>query len=254
MGPRQPAPPETPVIRAARIDDPLAAPLVDELRREYTARYGSSAGDEMTRFPASDFAPPHGLLLLLLLGGRPVAGGAFRRYDERTAEIKRMWTGTAHRRRGYARLVLDALERAAVTAGYGRVHLTTGPRQPEARGLYLAAGYTPGFDVTADPETIGPLAFDKDLPPFPERPWGPATDAPAHRAPAGRGTRHPTPGTAGTAAQRTALAEAARTDRAPEGSAGTALPGTAPRHPGTPAGNPLDPCTGLLRGGAGWTR
>jgi hypothetical protein len=55
------------------------------------------------------------------------------------------------------------LEAAALTLGYTRIHLTTGPRQPEARDLYLAAGYTPRFDVTADPETIGPLAFAKEL-------------------------------------------------------------------------------------------
>jgi len=57
------------------------------------------------------------------------------------------------------------LEAAAVELGYQRIHLTTGPRQPEARNLYLAAGYTPRFDAAADPETIGPLAFAKELVP-----------------------------------------------------------------------------------------
>ncbi|MBI0383949.1 GNAT family N-acetyltransferase, partial [Streptomyces albiflaviniger] len=55
------------------------------------------------------------------------------------------------------------LERSAAERGYRRIHLTTGPRQPEARGLYLATGYTPLFDVSADPETIGPLPFEKGL-------------------------------------------------------------------------------------------
>ncbi len=163
MGPLQPVPPEDSAIRVARIDDPLARPLLDELRREYSERYGDAAKGEMTRFPDSDFSPPHGLLLLLVLGGRPVAGGAYRRYDQHTAEVKRMWTASDSRRKGYASLLLAALERAAAQAGYERIHLTTGPRQPEARGLYLAAGYRPDFDVHAAPETVGPLAFDKDL-------------------------------------------------------------------------------------------
>jgi polar amino acid transport system permease protein len=60
--------------------------------------------------------------------------------------------------------VLAELERTAAAAGYRRLYLTTGPRQPEAKGLYLAAGYTPLFDVTADPMTIGPLPFEKPLP------------------------------------------------------------------------------------------
>lgn len=47
----------------------------------------------------------------------------------------------------------------AFRRGYRRVHLTTCPRRPEARGLYLAAGYTPLFDVTVSPS--GPLPFEK---------------------------------------------------------------------------------------------
>lgn len=80
-----------------------------------------------------------------------------------TAELKRIWTHSAHRRRGLARQVLVELEERAARRGYQRVYLTTGPRQPEAAGLYLSAGYTPLFDVTRDPEEIGPLAFEKWL-------------------------------------------------------------------------------------------
>ncbi|MFG3349731.1 GNAT family N-acetyltransferase [Streptomyces sp. NPDC048018] len=141
--------------------DPLARPLLDELAYEYTTRYGSS--EDLRRYPAEEFAPPHGAFLLLLEQGRPVAGGAYRRYDERTAELKRIWTHSGHRRRGLARRVLTELERAAAASGYTRLYLTTGPRQPEARGLYLATGYRPLFDVAADPESIGPLPFEKHL-------------------------------------------------------------------------------------------
>ncbi len=80
-----------------------------------------------------------------------------------TAELKRIWTHSAHRRRGLARQVLVELEDRAAQRGYVRIYLTTGPRQPEAAGLYLRAGYTPLFDVSRDPEEIGPLAFEKWL-------------------------------------------------------------------------------------------
>ncbi|WP_380285413.1 GNAT family N-acetyltransferase [Kitasatospora purpeofusca] len=150
-------------VRRVGIDDPLAEPLVRELTEEYVRRYGPEAHEEMTRYPADSWAEPHGVLLLLLEDGEPVAGGAYKRYDAGTAEVKRMWTHSAHRRRGLATRVLAELERAAVAAGYRRIFLTTGPRQPEARGLYLANGYTPLFDVTADPLTIGPLPFEKHL-------------------------------------------------------------------------------------------
>ena len=154
-------------VRPVVLADPLVQPLLDELAYEYTTRYPSlaGAGKELARYPAEEFEPEHGgLLLLLLQDGEPVAGGAYRRYDGRTAELKRIWTHSAHRRRGLARRVVQELERAAEAAGYQRVYLTTGPRQPEAKGLYLVTGYTALFDLAADPETLGgPLPFAKAL-------------------------------------------------------------------------------------------
>ncbi|MEV4613302.1 GNAT family N-acetyltransferase [Kitasatospora sp. NPDC049258] len=155
-------------VQQVLLGDPLTEPLVRELTHEYVTRYGPGGYAEMARYPAAEFAPPHGLLLLLLEDGRPVAGGAYRRYDEHTAEVKRMWTHSAHRRRGLARRVLVELERAAAAAGYRRIHLTTGPRQPEAKALYLATGYTPLFDPQAvpgadPPPEARPLPFEKHL-------------------------------------------------------------------------------------------
>jgi GNAT superfamily N-acetyltransferase len=149
--------------------DPRVRPLLDELAVEYDTRYGdlfgrSAAADELNRYPAEEFEEPHGALLVIQEDGESIAGGAFRRYDETTAELKRIWTHSAHRRRGLGRLVLAELEALAAARGYIRLYLTTGPRQPEAKHLYLNTGYHAQFDVDADPETIGPLAFTKDLP------------------------------------------------------------------------------------------
>ncbi len=131
-------------------DDPRAAPLLTDLLREYDERYGDlfgSAAEEMDRYPATQFAPPTGAFLLLLEDGAAVAGGAYRAHeDPGTAEVKRMWTHRDHRRRGLARRVLSELQRHAAAAGYRRAFLTTGPLQPEARELYLSAGWTPLFD------------------------------------------------------------------------------------------------------------
>lgn len=178
-------------VRSVALHDPLVRPLLDELSHEYWTRYqrvltAEELRAEMEHHPAQDFAAPHGELVLVLEDGEPVAGGAFRRRTEpelgdpvrlarsaarradgtpavRTAELKRIWTHSAHRRRGLARVVLAELERRAVERGYRRLYLTTGPRQPEAAGLYLATGYTPLFDTGTDPEEIGPLAFEKWL-------------------------------------------------------------------------------------------
>lgn len=83
--------------------------------------------------------------------------------DEETAEIKRVWTSASHRRQGLSRRVMGALESSVAERGYRRIYLTTGPRQPEAVKLYLSLGYTPLFDVNADPEDVVHLAFEKEV-------------------------------------------------------------------------------------------
>lgn len=154
--------------------DPRVRPLLDGLAVEYDTRYGDlfgrkAAAEELNRYPAAEFEAPGGALLLVQERGEPVAGGAFRRYDSTTAELKRIWTHSGHRRRGLGRLVLAELEALAFRRGYARIYLTTGPRQPEARNLYLKAGYRPQFDLDADPETLKFLAFTKELPEGPRK-------------------------------------------------------------------------------------
>jgi GNAT superfamily N-acetyltransferase len=148
-------------------NDQLTQPLLTDLAQEYSGRYGhdlKELHDNLRSYPAERFSPPSGGLLLLVQEGQAIAGGAFQKYDDSTAELKRIWTHSAHRRRGLARQVVAELEAEATLRGYQRIYLTTGPRQPEAKGLYLAAGYTPLFDVAADPLTVGPLPFEKALP------------------------------------------------------------------------------------------
>jgi GNAT superfamily N-acetyltransferase len=148
-------------------DDERARPLIEALTHEYAARYGNYFGDEpgeeMRRYPAALFAPPDGNFVLLLRNGVAIAGGAFKRYDEHTAELKRIWTHETYRRQGLARRVVVELEARALRQCYTRLFLTTGFRQPEATGLYLSMGYTPLFDVTLDPEIYKILPFQKEL-------------------------------------------------------------------------------------------
>ncbi len=173
----------SPDVQVYRVDpgDPRLQPLLIDLVVEYGTRYGrESANTRLTEVPPSDFVAPDGSFLLVVENGEPVAGGALRRHDRTTAEVKRVWTSHRHRRRGLGRRVMAELENEALRLGYQRIHLTTGPRQPEARDLYLATGYTPRFDLTADPETIGPLSFGKELvPEAGPAPWTTPLPAPA---------------------------------------------------------------------------
>lgn len=172
-------------VRVVRDGDPALAALLAELKVEYGTRYGRvNPNTELTEVDADEFHEPNGVFLVLERDGHTIAGGALRRKAADTAEVKRVWTDHRERRQGLGRRVLDELERAAVRLGYRRLYLTTGPRQPEAVALYRAAGYRPQFDVAADPETIGPLAFVKELTaPIPADPTGtePTAAAPALR-------------------------------------------------------------------------
>jgi GNAT superfamily N-acetyltransferase len=145
--------------------DPRAQPLLEGLHLEYVERYGSEIGaEEMAHHPVDDFTAPTGGLLLLLQGGSTVGGGAFRRHDDDTAELKRVWTAPAHRRRGISRRILSELERLAAAAGYRRIYLTTGSRQPEAFALYRSSGYVPLPGVArVYPGGVYDVGFEKHL-------------------------------------------------------------------------------------------
>jgi ribosomal protein S18 acetylase RimI-like enzyme len=147
-------------------DDPLAAPLLDELAVEYARRYGGTEAGVATwlrNYPAAEFAPPGGGLVIGLVAGTPVTGGAFRRFDSTTAELKRIWTDSRFRRRGLARALMGDLETRIAALGYRRVYLTTGDRQPEAVALYETLGYARLAEpLTAEGE-VYPVAFLKDL-------------------------------------------------------------------------------------------
>src|SRR5690242_1260124 len=148
-------------------DDPLAEPLLAELTVEYASRYTVAEEDVskwLRGYPAEDFAAPGGGLLIGLVDGVPVTGGAFCRFDADTAELKRIWTDSRHRRRGHATKLLAKLEAEIAARGYRRIYLTTGDRQPEAEALYSAAGYTRLAQPLPAEGDVFPIAFEKALP------------------------------------------------------------------------------------------
>ena len=112
---------------------------------------------------ADEFAPHGGGLLIGILNDQPVTGGAFCRFDADTAELKRIWTDSRHRRRGHAKALLIELEAEIAARGYRRAYLTTGDRQPEAEALYLSSGYTRLVEPLPAEGDVFPIAFVKTL-------------------------------------------------------------------------------------------
>ncbi len=144
-------------------DDPLIVPVIEGLFGEYKARYGDYFSNNKEVDPPSLYAAPDGVFIVLLRDERPIAMGAYKRYDETTAELKRIWTDSTLRRQGLAQKVVQELERLAFAQGYRRVFLTTGFRQPEAVKLYISQGYDPQFDITVDREIFSKPPYDGRL-------------------------------------------------------------------------------------------
>jgi GNAT superfamily N-acetyltransferase len=142
---------------------PEILPIITGLFGEYEARYGDyfsrDAEVELTEW----YLAPQGLFIVLERDGEIIATGAYKPFDEHTAELKRIWTHPALRRQGLAGRIVQELERRALLAGYSQIYLTTGFRQPEAVKLYLGQGYAPQFDVHRNPEEYSVEPFDGRL-------------------------------------------------------------------------------------------
>ncbi len=73
-------------------EDAELQPVIEGLFGEYAARYGDyfskDAEVELTEW----YLAPQGLFIVLERDGKIIATGAYKPFDERTAEIKRIWT------------------------------------------------------------------------------------------------------------------------------------------------------------------
>jgi ribosomal protein S18 acetylase RimI-like enzyme len=151
------------VLRLVSPTHPAAAPLLAGLRHEYTELYGPDVATELDRHSPIEFLPPSGAFLILEQDGVTAAGGALRRLGPGVGEIKRMWTDRRFRGRGYARIVLAELERAALRRGYHTLRLETGNLSLAAIGVYASVGYdeiAPYGSHAADPRCV---SFEKRL-------------------------------------------------------------------------------------------
>ncbi|MCB0790375.1 MAG: GNAT family N-acetyltransferase [Flavobacteriales bacterium] len=117
--------------------DPAFKALVAELDHDLAVRDGKDHGFYAT-FNTLD-AIRHAVVVFV--GDRPVACGAFKRFAEDAVEIKRMFTLPALRGKGLGTRTLSELEQWARELGRTRCVLETGRRQPEAIALYTDRGY-----------------------------------------------------------------------------------------------------------------
>jgi putative acetyltransferase len=85
---------------------------------------------------------PHMRFFVARLDGAAVGCGGVALFDD-FAEVKRMYSRPSARRRGVGKALLQRIEDEARAADKTLLCLETGTRQPEAIGLYTAAGFRP---------------------------------------------------------------------------------------------------------------
>ncbi|MBC5835866.1 GNAT family N-acetyltransferase [Flavobacterium sp. F372] len=80
-------------------------------------------------------------VLVVYENSEVVGCGAFKKFDDTTAEIKRMFVHPNHRNKGIAKFVLNELELWANDLGFTSFILETSPKLTSAIALYEKTGY-----------------------------------------------------------------------------------------------------------------
>ncbi|MDJ1369921.1 ABC transporter permease subunit [Gulosibacter molinativorax] len=141
-------------IEIVHPSDARVQPVLEDLVREYSSRYGDIEGHnsraEVYTGLENYTEERGGTFLILLDGDEVLASGAGKRIDAETIEFKKIWTNPDRRGERLGSRLLAKLEDAARDLGYRKVYLTTGPRQPEADRLYERNGYTAHFSPGAN--------------------------------------------------------------------------------------------------------
>jgi GNAT superfamily N-acetyltransferase len=143
-------------------DDADVQRLTADQQVEIRARYDGK-GEPGTPPSAADVSV---VLLVRDDDGTALGCGALRALGDGAAEVKRMYVVPEARGRGVSKAVLRGLEDAARARGWTTLRLETGPRQPEAIGLYTGAGYRPVGPFGAyrgDPAAHDSLFFERLL-------------------------------------------------------------------------------------------
>ena len=81
-------------------------------------------------------------VIVCYVDDKTIGCGAFKQYDQKKAEIKRMYVLPEFRGQGIGVAILKELELWAAELNFSECILETGKKQPEAIRLYQKAGYT----------------------------------------------------------------------------------------------------------------
>lgn len=112
--------------------------LIEKLNRYLDLQYGRLQ-DYYSQFNRIDNIPN---VVIACVDGAPAGCGCFKKFDDRSVEVKRMFVTDEQRGKGIGVAILQELEAWAAELGNHTMVLEMGNRQPEAAVLYKKQGYT----------------------------------------------------------------------------------------------------------------
>ena len=129
---------EQPTIKRTNSEDADFRQLVLNLDKELW----NELKEDQATYDQYNKVPGLNTVIVIYDNKRPVAIGCFKKYNENTVEIKRMFVEKEYRGKGYSKLMLKELENWAVESGFQYAILETSVHFKPACSLYRNAGYT----------------------------------------------------------------------------------------------------------------
>lgn len=103
------------------------------------------------------FTGPGAMMLLALRDGQVLGHAGFAGFDEKTAEVQKVWLDRSARGAGIAGRMMEQLRKAMVGAGYAGACLETASFMQGAIRLYERQGYVRSLPFRDPPPGLGPI-------------------------------------------------------------------------------------------------
>lgn len=97
--------------------------------------------EDQSTYDQYNKVPDLSTAIVIYADGKPVACGCYKKYDDKTVEIKRMYVDKNFRGKGISKLILSELEKWAVENKFEYAILETSIHFTVAQSLYKNAGY-----------------------------------------------------------------------------------------------------------------
>lgn len=126
--------------------------------------FGHQSLDSELQTLATEYGPPHGKTLLASRDGVIVGAGAYRKLEDGSCEMKRLYVGEQFHGHGTGRKLCEALIATAREDGFQLMRLDTGNLLKEAIALYQSVGFRACAPHREYPAELMPYLAFMELP------------------------------------------------------------------------------------------